>query len=948
MQVLLLGPTTVVDRTQEHVLRSGRQAGLLAVLALHRNQTVPLDVIVDALWGHEPPSTVRNTLQVHVSGLRRLLGRDAIRSSGVGYTLDMPGLSCDVDAFGEQVTAAETSIRRGRWPEASRLFRSALALWRGRALAGLDGPWFEMHRDALERRRVEAQRGGYEADLRVGGHLGVLPELTRVCAEHPYDEELARLLMLAQYRGGRADEALATYRQTRRRLVDDLGVEPGPRLRQLHREILDRDPGLEPDPRLSVVPLSALPSPTALVGRGADLAALEARLGARPAGPTTLVGPSGVGKSRLAGELARRLQGRFRDGAAVLDLETASGTDGLASRIAEALGIRLVSDPVAELAESDALVVLDGIRVDDPGHAGLVDQVADLGPVVLATAHRPCGWRGEHVHPVRPLASEVDRDQDAGSPSPAAELLLLRAEAAGADVGGVLEDAEACARLLDGMPLAIELAAPRAVLGFDELRAGLERERGRGRAGVAVSYAASLRRRSDGEQDLLEVLARCTGPVDAEWVGDLPGRDAGSTAKALAALLRDGLVRQREGSHGRPTYEVLSGVRHEVVGDGETSATWQADIVRTHAAWLSRSGIRPSFLESAEFSRRNRALLDAAEGALAGGLELKMHSACLAIARTLIEHTLVVRPEVVDRAWRVLTTDEALAMLTPVEQVMALESGAAWADLHGQADRMTDLAEEAVARARELGDPAILAGAIGSSVVTSHINGRACAADPEEALRLLADADALTAAGVRLWIGLTRPDGVLLAQSIEQARSLRHAGVLALGLANAAESRLGLGDASGAAQLASEASGMYASMHVGLMHDYTTSTLTTCSALLGSGSDLARVADVVEWSWRREDLRGLTDALLKLAAALRATGDTEAARHALGLFWTQITTHGVAVAETERQLLDAWLDGVSPVSPDRPVPDVLTRVLAAARRRDAGDTAVERSRHLAG
>lgn len=930
MEVLLLGPPAVLDDGAERVLSSNRQAAVLTMLALTPRRAVPAETLVDVVWHDTATAGTRNTVQVHVSALRRLLGRGAIESAPTGYRLTLPAGATDVERFAALTRRAEEMARTGAWAPANRLYRSALALWRGRALDGLDGPWFDDHREDLHRQQFAAHRGRLATDLHLGRHLVVLPELARWCREHPYNEDLCELLMLAQYRAGRLDEALATYQAMRHRLVEDLGTDPGPNLARLHATILRRDPALDLNPESRTLPASSAPPPAAgaMVGRQGEIAQLEGRLAGRP-GPTTLVGPSGVGKTRLAVEAARRLQGHFRDGVAIVDLEPSPAVADLTARIADTLGRNRLQDPATELVTLDALVVLDGVDTTNPHHADLVDVVGGLGSLtILATAHRPCGWHDEHVHPVRPLP--VDH---------AAELLLLRAAAAGAELpeasADTGADARACAELLEGMPLAVELAASRAVLGLGELRATLEQERRRGAAAVGLSFAASVRDRDPAEHDLLRLLAHCAGPVDGDWVRHLPGQDPERVMAALAALVRDGLATRHEGTHGQQQYQLLSGVRIEVSTSGDAGSPALArDIVAAHAAWLAREKPGPSVLESATFSRRVRAHLDAAEGAMTKAMELGMHRECLDIAATLMEHSFVVRPGTLGPVFEALTRPATLVRLDLRDQVRALDAAAQWWEFTGDIDTMSSCVNEALVRARRLGEAELIAHCIGSSLMRDLVHHLDVHEDPDEALTLLGEgtgAGLTDVAGIYMRVGSALQDRPLLHRAVTCARRAGHDGLLAISLANLSETELAAGDAASAAALASESVAIYADMHLGFMRDVITATLASARAVAGSARDLARVADQLEDAAGYDDPRFATDLLLKVAAGLRAVGDDQRASAAVGLYRCILTTHQLETSLTEQIFLDSWLTDLTSTQPGSSVHEELAAIVAAAR-----------------
>ena len=285
--------------------------------------------------------------------------------------------------------------------EAARLLRSALGLYRGDLFSGLPvSPGMDAERERLRRLWATASLARFDADLALGRHLLLVDELMVFARERPYDEEVAVRLIVALYRSGSQSEALIAYRGTVERLRADLGVDPGPRLRDLHQRILRQDPELGPAPSSGVswrVPL-ALPD-GGLVGRDALLARLE---GGLPTGRLhTLVGPSGIGKSRLALELAARCQGWYRDGAVRVDVSTARSAEEVLDRLVEALTTGLTAVPAdpAErrrvLVGSRALMVLDDLAPDAAARPALDELLAaSQQATFVATSTRPTRLRG--------------------------------------------------------------------------------------------------------------------------------------------------------------------------------------------------------------------------------------------------------------------------------------------------------------------------------------------------------------------------------------------------------------------------------------------------------------------------------------------------------------------------------------------------------------------------
>jgi YVTN family beta-propeller protein len=246
LEFRILGPLEVLDNGGEISIRGRKLQALLALLLLHAPEVVSRDRLVDELWGDDPPATAAKTLQVHVSRLRRELG-DIVVTTGGGYLIRIEPDALDLAQFERLVAEGRTAMAEEQPERASERLRQALALWRGPPLGALaDEPFAQIEIGRLEEERLDATEERLEADLALGLHSDVTPELETLVARNPYRERLRALLMLALYRAGRQADALAAYQDTRNTLVQDLGVEPGARLRELHGAILEQDPALEP------------------------------------------------------------------------------------------------------------------------------------------------------------------------------------------------------------------------------------------------------------------------------------------------------------------------------------------------------------------------------------------------------------------------------------------------------------------------------------------------------------------------------------------------------------------------------------------------------------------------------------------------------------------------------------------------------------------------------
>ncbi|WP_405500914.1 BTAD domain-containing putative transcriptional regulator [Streptomyces niveus] len=586
MRFGVLGPLTVrsgeggrsVVRVPEAKVRA-----LLAVLLTHEGRPVRPDRLVDDLWGAEPPGKPANALQGKVSQLRRAIGRDRVVLGPAGYALDLTGAEVDTDRFRELlVRAGAAATARTRVD----LLDEALGLWRGAAYADFrDESFVRTAVRRLEEQRLTALEDQAKARLDLGEHTQVAGELTALATRHPLRERLRLLQMRALYRAGRQGEALESYAELRALLVAELGADPGPEVSALHTAILRQDPSLNASvPPVPPVPLAPplpstapLPTPlTSLVGR--DDAVHEVGRLLSTARLVTLTGAGGVGKTRLAlaaaGRLADTCASEFPDGVRLVELAGTPGDD-VAGAVAAALGLRddaaaatSADDRVAAaLRERRTLLVLDNCEHIVEPVARLAERLLRTSPGlrVLATSQEPLQVSGETLLPVEPL-QQAD----------AIRLFTERATAAdpGFTVDSETEDAVAAiCRRLDGIPLALELAATRVrALGVHALAARLDdrfRVLTAGRRG-APARQQTLRAVIDWSWELLTaperiVLRRLAAHWDgcaleaaeAVCAGDGVARE--EVLDLLARLVDRSLVVRVDGPAG-PRYRLLESV----------------------------------------------------------------------------------------------------------------------------------------------------------------------------------------------------------------------------------------------------------------------------------------------------------------------------------------------------------------------------------------------------
>ncbi|GAA1862862.1 BTAD domain-containing putative transcriptional regulator [Pseudonocardia ailaonensis] len=427
---------------------TGLTTDLLVRLALDAGTPVRVDRLLADLWPDEP-GVRPNTLQAKVSQLRRALGDAALVPGGAeGYRL----AEATVDAHEARRLEDEGTalLAAGDRTGAAAACRAGAALFGPEILAGVQGSWAEPYRAALQEVRLRLAEDGATARLALGEAAELVGELEALVAAHPLREGLWTALVTALYRAGRQADALAAHRRVTALLADELGVDPGPALAELGRRMLQQDPVLAPVAR-RVGNLPALGTP--LVGRQAELAELGADLRAHRL--VTLVGPAGVGKTRLALEAARA-----EPVAWLVRLEGARTADGIAAAVADVVPGVEAADPAAGLLGVEALLVLDTCEHLVETIAALATTLLDAAPGVriLATSRQPLGIDGEEVRPVEPL--------------PVADAVALFA--ARARPGSEEGVAELC-RALDCLPLAVELAAARTrVLTVPEIAARLD------------------------------------------------------------------------------------------------------------------------------------------------------------------------------------------------------------------------------------------------------------------------------------------------------------------------------------------------------------------------------------------------------------------------------------------------------------------------------------------
>jgi predicted ATPase/DNA-binding SARP family transcriptional activator len=614
VEFLLLGDVDVLIDGRRVEIGHARQRCVLAALLLEANRAVPAEQLIDRVWADRPPYRARNALSAYVSRLRHQLADVAriVRGPG-GYQLSVDPMTVDLHRFRHLVGQARAA---GHPADAAARYGEALGLWRGEPFAAVDTPWFDAVRTSLHAERLAVLLDRNDAGLRAGRHAELVGELADAVREHPLDERLAGQLMLAQFRSGRQADALSTFQRVRTRLLEELGADPGVALRRVHQQILEGDAEgaavIEPEPGTRPVPPPPPAPPpaaapdrpagnlprraTSFVGRESEVALIAAAV--RDAPLVTLSGVGGVGKSRLAVEVAAREQERFSGGGWLCELAPlpdggpVSEALAVALRVQQRQGLTTEQTVIEYLRDRALLIVLDNCEHVLDAVARLLDQVVAQCPgvVVLATSREALGVEGERIVPLAPLPAADGRD-----------LFVARARAGRPDLQ--LDGAEADAvaeicRRLDGLPLAIELAAARMrVMNAAEVVRRLDDGRllSRGARGTVAHHQSldatvdwSYRLLSDAEKVLFARLSVFAGGFDldaAHGVCAEPGASEIDTLDLLGGLVDKSMVTVLGGSD-RSRYRVLETLRAFGRDRLRESGTASA-IGRAHAAYFA-------------------------------------------------------------------------------------------------------------------------------------------------------------------------------------------------------------------------------------------------------------------------------------------------------------------------------------------------------------------------
>ena len=794
----ILGSVEAQDNGQTLDLGGLRERALLARLLLSANRVVSADRLAEDLWSGNPPPHSMATLRVYVSRLRRALGRHAgdLVTQAPGYRLNVDDAALDAARFERLTRAAEADMAADRPDAAAATLREALGLWRGPALSDVaDLPFAQADADRLEEARLTALENRIDADLACGRHAAAVAELEALAAGHPLRERLTGQRILALYRCGRQAEALSAYAGLRSRLAGELGIDPSPELRRLHERILWQDPALDARPvpgRAADAARAAAPATGLMPPAGAVVAGPAASAGpgqpARPqySGPApafpaetttfvgreaeldtigellrlsrlaTLTGPGGSGKSRLALRAGAQASGRYPGGVWLVELARVGRPSlvvpaaALALSAPEEAGRTLLDSITARLRNAEALLIVDNCEHVIDAAADMIAALLHACPRlrILATSQTRLDVPGEASWPVPPLTVPGPDARDVAAAAEAESVRLFCDRAALARPGFALTAGNAAAvsevcRQLDGIPLAIELAAARlSALTVEQLsdrlgdrfrlltggsRAALPRHR---TLAAAIEWSHDLL--NETEQVCLRRLAVFAGgcTIDAaETVCPDEKLPPGAIFDTVTALIDRSLLTTEERS-GSMRYGMLESIREYALG--RLTAAEESAVLRSrHLAWVLE------FTGKADLTGPDQAawldMLEDERENLRAGLEWSLAppdrnperdpGRALALAGAVAPFLVVRGPVVLGR----IALDAALAAAGPSAdkrlRAIALDGAGQLAAIQADHDAQRAYQQESLEIWRELGDEVRVASCLSDLGKEAYLRG---------------------------------------------------------------------------------------------------------------------------------------------------------------------------------------------------------------------------------
>jgi predicted ATPase/DNA-binding winged helix-turn-helix (wHTH) protein len=763
MEFRILGSLEVFDGGRRLELGASKQRQLLAILLVRANEIVSVDRLTEDLWAGEPPATAGKGLQVHLSRLRKALGReDVIVTRGGGYCLVATDEEIDALWFEQLSTRGRDRLASGDVQGAVDDLRAALKLWRGPALAEFAyEPFAQAEISRLEELRLVALEDRIAAEIKLGLGGVLVPELEALVREHPLRERVRGQLMLALYRTGRQAEALEVYQKTRGILVEELGIEPSAELKVLEKRILAQDPMLlapreptAPPPGEMRIRTRSLPVPsTSLIGRERELAHCCELLRDERVRLLTLTGAGGIGKTRLGIGIATQVESEFRDGVFFIPLARLTDPDLVAGAIAQVLGVTETNEPMELrlrqfVSSRELLLLIDNFEQLLPA-APLLGELLEAAPdlKLVVTSRALLRLAGEHQYSVPPLdLPDPGRLPDVGALAglSAVALFVERSRALNTTFELSEDNAQAIAEIclrLDGLPLALELAAARIRhLSPRELLARLEQRLPLLTGGVreAPARQQTLRATIDWSYDLLTKTEQTLFARLACFAGGCALQAAEDICAAslddLGSLVDKSLLRERASVLGETRFEMLATVREygfdrlEASGEGEDLHRRHAEhfvVLAEHAEpeilradqteWLERlNADRDNFRAALEW------LLRRGEGEKALRLIASLRRAW--VAQGYLTET---------RRWLEAALAQAEVVVPPVRAKAVYGLGRVRL-AQGDYDEARDHLQEAVALSREIDDPEGLVFAL------ADLGGIASAQGDHERAELLA------------------------------------------------------------------------------------------------------------------------------------------------------------------------------------------------------------------
>ncbi len=644
LEFCLLGPLVVRRDGLTVSVSGGKPRAVLAALLLAAGELVTVDQLTEVLWAAEPPPSARVSVQNHVRRLRQALGeagRTRIATRPGGYVIRLEAGELDVSRFQTSLARAQAAARDRRWEQASAQAAAALLLWRGEPLADVGSELLRQRAvPYLSEIRLQAWETRLEAEVQLGHHAEAIVELHRLTAAHPLREHLHALLMLALQRCGRQGDALAAYQAARRILINELGAEPGPGLRQAHRQILAPNtdsaaaagPVRPADTQPAAVPQQLPAAVGCFTGRGAELAALTALLDRQPdvRAPAVVIsaigGMAGVGKTALAVQWAHLVAPRFPDGQLYVNLQgydpdqPVTTADALAGFL-RSLGVpgQEIPDETGErarlyrsrLAGRRMLVLLDNTRDAEqvrpllPGDPGCVAVVTSRDALTGLVA----------TDGARRLDLDVLTQADA-----VALLRSLIGPRADQEPEAMVALAGLCARLPLALRIAAELAAARPKVPLAELVAEFEASRldgldaGEDRANVRAVFSWSCRQLPEEVAGAFELIAlHPGGDLDVDAAAALTGTSTGQARRVLVRLHRASLV-QAAGSGRYGMHDLLRAYARELAAARDSDGQCEQALTRLFDYYLATAAAAMDILYPAEANRRPRVAESAAAG----------------------------------------------------------------------------------------------------------------------------------------------------------------------------------------------------------------------------------------------------------------------------------------------------------------------------------------------